>query len=457
MTFRVAKRPETDAGEGSPVPQARGSTFELTDHLTGIANRRRMFEKVEQRLEQLREDPVPFAICLINLDGFKPLNDYFGRRAGDDILCQVSQRLKNALPDGALPARISGDCFAAYLPNVYTDRAAEEVGQLLIDIMSAPFDLGEHSARLTATVGFSFFMYADDKADDLFHRADTAVYHAKKAGRGLCQIFSAAMARDQARQLEIEQALRIAIAKETIEPHFQPIVDLPTGRTLGFEALARWTDSSLGFVSPAEFIPLAEERGLIVPLTRALLSKAAKDARDWPDDVFLSFNLSPAQLIDPSTVNTVVSIISKAKFPAHRLELEITETSMMANPELAAQIIRDLRSIGIRISLDDFGTGQSSLGRLREFQFDKLKIDRAFVSTMLEDGPTGHIVKAILQMCEGLNMKVVAEGIEEEAQAKVLADQGCGAGQGWLYGKAEKAQDALKFVDGTNHPFSLAG
>ncbi|MEM1364551.1 MAG: EAL domain-containing protein [Pseudomonadota bacterium] len=457
MTFRVTNRTDAEKLALHPDEENSGSKFELTDHLTGIANRRRMFQKVEKQLEQLREDPVPFAICLINLDGFKPLNDYFGRRAGDDILCQVAQRLKTALPEGALAARISGDCFAAYLPKIYTDRAAEEMGQLLIDIMSAPFDLGEHSARLTATVGFSFFMNADDTADNLFHRADTAVYHAKKAGRGLCQVFSASMAREQARQLEIEQALRIAIARETIEPYFQPIVDLPTGRTLGFEALARWTDSSLGFVSPAEFIPLAEERGLIVPLTRALLSKAAKDACSWPDDVFLSFNLSPAQLIDPSTVNTVISIISKAGFPADRLELEITETSMMANPEVAAQIIREMRSVGIRISLDDFGTGQSSLGRLREFQFDKLKIDRAFVSTMLDDGPTGHIVKAILQMCEGLQMKVVAEGIEEEAQAKVLANQGCGAGQGWLYGKAEKAEDALKFVNGTNQPFSLAG
>jgi diguanylate cyclase (GGDEF)-like protein len=421
--------------------------FELTDRLTGIGNRRRIVTKTDALLERLRDDPVPFAVCLIDLDGFKPLNDYFGRDAGDQILCQVAQRLKTAVPEGAVAARMQGDRYGVLFPTLYTEKACAEMGDLLVDIMAAPFDLGEHSARLSATVGFSMFSDPHESVDTLFQKAESAVYSVKKEAGGKALVFSQKMQEAIQHKLRMEQALRLAIASDAIEPHYQPIIDLASGKTIGFEALARWTDDELGFVSPADFIPLAEERGLIVPLTKALLGKAAKAACDWPEDVFLSFNLSPAQLIDPQTVATVLKILSKAGLPTERVELEITETSMMANPALAAQIINELRASSIRISLDDFGTGQSSLGRLREFEFDKLKIDRAFVSTMLDDGPTGHIVKAILSMCDGMQIKVVAEGIEEKAQADMLIRQGCEAGQGWLFGKASEAEVAKRFLE----------
>ena len=429
-------------------PQEGG--FEYTDPLTGIANRRRFYEKIESRIEQVWDDPVPFAVCLVDLDGFKPINDYFGRSGGDEILCQVALRLKTCVPHGAIPARIEGDRFAIFYPNLYTERACKETGDLLVEIISAPFDLGERSARLTASVGISLFTETSENADVLVQKAESATYESKKSGRGLCTVYSAKMEEKARYNMQVEQALRLAIADDAVTPFYQPIVDLPTGKTIGFEALARWTDRSLGFVSPGVFIPIAEERGMITQLTQALLKKAAKQARLWPDDVFLSFNLSPAQLIDMNTVNTIVNILSKAILDPRRLEIEITETSMMANPEAAMQIINDLRAIGIRISLDDFGTGQSSLGRLREFQFDKVKIDRAFVSTMLEDRPTEHIVRAILSMCEGMEMKVVAEGIEEKGQANMLIDYGCGGGQGYLYGKALDAQTAIEALQ-TNY------
>jgi EAL domain-containing protein (putative c-di-GMP-specific phosphodiesterase class I) len=244
----------------------------------------------------------------------------------------------------------------------------------------------------------------------------------------------------------VEQALRKAVSAGTVEPHFQPIVDLRTRKTIGFECLARWNDPDLGFVSPAVFIPIAEERGIIGALSQLLLRKATLAARAWPQDLFLSFNLSPSQLVDQSTGRQILSILADTGFDPRRLEIEITETGVMSDPDSAAKIVDDLRAVGIRVSLDDFGTGQSSLGRLREFQFDKLKIDRAFVSAILEDRPSEHIVRAILAMCDGLGMEVVAEGIEAEEQAERLAGFGCQGGQGFYFGRPRDALATIGYL-----------
>jgi EAL domain-containing protein (putative c-di-GMP-specific phosphodiesterase class I) len=218
-------------------------------------------------------------------------------------------------------------------------------------------------------------------------------------------------------------------------------------RILGFEALARWTDRDLGSVAPSVFIPIAEERGIIGPLSKLLLRRAAQAALDWPPHLFLSFNLSPSQLVDQHTANDILSILDRTGLDPRRLEIEITETGLMSDPVSAAKIVGDLKREGIRIALDDFGTGQSSLGRLREFPFDKLKIDRTFISTLLTDAPSEHIVRAILSMCEGLGMIVVAEGIEQEEQARRLLDFGCQGGQGFLFGRPCDAEATLTLLD----------
>ena len=248
------------------------------------------------------------------------------------------------------------------------------------------------------------------------------------------------------RVTRIEQALRRAVSAGEVEPHFQPIVDLKNRRVVGFEALARWTDRDLGFVSPVTFIPIAEERGIIGPLSQLVLRKATEAARNWPQDLFLSFNLSPSQLVDQNTGLHILAILDRTGFDPRRLEIEITETGLMSDPVSAEKIVNDLRRVGIRVSLDDFGTGQSSLGRLREFHFDKLKIDRAFVSSILDDRPSEHIIRAILAMCDGLGMDVVAEGIEEEAQADRLVQFGCAGGQGYLFGKPVDADATLGYL-----------
>jgi predicted signal transduction protein with EAL and GGDEF domain len=277
-------------------------------------------------------------------------------------------------------------------------------------------------------------------------KAETALYHAKRSGRGRVVVYTREMEEAARRTTQIEQALRRAVAAGEVEPHFQPIVDLKSRRIVGFETLARWNDRDLGFVPPDVFIPLAEERGIIGALSQLLLRKATQTARYWPDDLFLSFNLSPSQLVDQNTAENVLAILDRTGFDPRRLEIEITESGLMTDPASAEKILGDFHAVGIRVALDDFGTGQSSLGRLRQFDFDKLKIDRAFVSSILDDKPSEHIIRAILAMCEGLGMEVVAEGIEEEGQAHRLVQFGCAGGQGYLFGRPSNAETTMAYL-----------
>jgi predicted signal transduction protein with EAL and GGDEF domain len=329
---------------------------------------------------------------------------------------------------------------------VFSEEAVSEKARMLIEILSAPYDVGERTARLSASVGCSLFYSGDETTDILINKAETALYHAKRSGRGQVVVYTREMEEAAKRVTRIEQALRRAVSAGEVEPHFQPIVDLNTRRTIGFETLARWTDRDLGSVSPVVFIPIAEERGIIGPMSQLLLRKATEAARSWPKDLFLAFNLSPSQLVDQNTGLHILSILDRTGFDPRRLEIEITETGLMNDPASAEKIVEDLRRVGIRVSLDDFGTGQSSLGRLREFHFDKLKIDRAFVSSILEDRPSEHIIRAILAMCEGLGMDVVAEGIEQEAQADRLIQFGCAGGQGYLFGRPADAAATLGYL-----------
>ncbi len=422
------------------------SDLAYTDPLTGLGNSNRFFAKVERLIADRAEDPAPFAVGIIDLDGFKPINDLFGRRAGDDILQQVAIRLRAAMEAQATVARIGADEFAFLLPMTFSEDAVRERGRMLIEILSAPYDVGERMARLSASVGCSLFHCSEDTTEILLSKAESALYHAKRAERGSVVVYTSEMEEAAKRTTRIEQALRRAVAAGEVGPYFQPIVDIASRTVIGFEALARWHDRDLGSISPAVFVPIAEERGIIGQLSQLLLRKAAEAARTWPDELFLSFNLSPAQLVDQNTGRQILSIVHRVGLDPRRLEIEITETGLMTDPGSAASIMSDLRRVGIQVSLDDFGTGQSSLGRLREFHFDKLKIDRSFVSSLLHDKPSEHIIRAILTMCEGLGMAVVAEGIEQEAQARKLAEMGCGGGQGYLFGRPADATQTLIYL-----------
>lgn len=430
----------------------------LTDPLTGLGNARRFYDKVDRLIADRADDPAPFAIGVLDLDGFKPINDLFGRAAGDEILQQVAMRLRAAVDESSAVTRIGADEFAFLYPMIFSEEAVAGKARMLIEILSAPYDVGHRTARLSASVGCSLFYSAEDTTELLLNKAESALYQAKRAGRGVVVVYTREMEDAAKRVTHIEQALRRAVAAGEVEPHFQPIVDFVTQRTVGFEALARWTDRDLGAISPATFIPIAEERGIIGPLSQLLLRKAAEAACDWPEDIFLSFNLSPSQLVDHNTAKQILKILKQTGLSPRRLQIEITETGLMGDPASARKIVDDLRRNGICVSLDDFGTGQSSLGRLRSFHFDKLKIDRAFVSSILTDRPSEHIIRAILAMCEGLGMDVVAEGIEKNAQAKRLVELGCTGGQGFLFGKpcpAEEALVLLRASDGSASRYRL--
>lgn len=431
-----------------PMPRINenrdGGDLAYTDPLTGLGNNRRFVTKIKRLIADRADDPAPFAIGIIDLDGFKPINDLFGRASGDEILMQVALRLHAAMDRHSTITRIGADEFAFLFPMTFSEAAVSEQARMLIEILSAPYDLGERSARLSASVGCALYYVESESAEDLVRKAETALYHAKRGGRGRVVVYTQEMEDAAKRDTRIEQALRRAVSAEEVEPYFQPIVDLATRRIVGFEALARWTDRDLGFVSPGVFIPIAEERDIIGALSQLLLRKASGAAQSWPDDLFLSFNLSPSQLVDQNTADHILTTLARASFDPHRLEVEITETGMMTDPASAEKIVQDLRAEGVRISLDDFGTGQSSLGRLREFHFDKLKIDQAFVASILSDRASEHIIRAILAMCEGLDIEVVAEGIETEQQAARLVEFGCRGGQGYLFGKPAGAAATMR-------------
>ncbi|MET0747826.1 MAG: EAL domain-containing protein [Rhizobium sp.] len=429
-----------------PVSQTELQAMAYTDPLTGLGNRYRMRDRVRLLAAERASDPAPFTIAIANLDAFKPINDLFGAEAGDEILCQVAHRLKACIPDGATVTRHDGDEFAFVLPLVFERVGGEKFGQMIREVLSAPYDLGDRNVRLSASFGLAIHPFAGDDFDELLKSAETALYRSKRRGRGQITVYSNEIAEEMKRATQLEQALRNAIISDAIDVHFQPIVSLSNAAVVGFEALARWNDPDLGFVSPAVFVPLAEERGFIDALSETLLRKAAESALAWPRELFLSFNLSSAQLMDPGTSSSVLAILARVGFDPHRLELEITETAVMSSAETAHQIIGDLRAAGVRISLDDFGTGQSSLGRLRDFIFDKVKIDRAFVSRINSDRASEHIIKAILAMCEGLDLEVVAEGIEDAGEAAKLKALGCGMGQGYFYGRPVDGAATLRYL-----------
>lgn len=434
---------------GNPWPlvsQNELQAMAYSDPLTGLGNRYRLRDKVRLLANERAADPAPFTICIANLDGFKPINDLFGAEAGDEILCQVAHRLKACIPDGATVTRHDGDEFAFVLPLVFERIGAERLGQMMKDVLSAPYDLGDRNVRLSASFGFSIYPFAGEDFEELLKSAETALYRSKRRGRGQITVYSREIAHEMKRATQVEQALRHAIINDAVDVHFQPIVNIADGSPAGFEALARWNDPDLGFVSPSLFVPLAEERGFIDALSETLLRKAAEAALSWPRELFLSFNLSSAQLMDPGTSRNILSILSRVGLDPRRLELEITETAVMSSADTAQRIITDFRQAGVGISLDDFGTGQSSLGRLRDFTFDKVKIDRAFVSRITSDRASEHIVKAIIAMCDGLELSVVAEGIEQKAEADMLAALGCGMGQGYYYGKPVDGAKTMRYL-----------
>jgi diguanylate cyclase (GGDEF)-like protein len=398
-----------------------------TDSLTSLPNRRAF----DERLREWSASNRRFAVAMIDLDGFKPVNDLHGHMVGDLFLIEAARRLSARVEGAGLLARMGGDEFALLIEAFQTQEDVVGVARRLLDNLVAPFSYGSVASHMSCSCGVAL-RYEGEDARRLLERADMALYEAKAKARGGIVVFSDELERVALRRMIVAHDLRAAIENEEFHVVFQPIVDLRTGALSGFEALARWRHPALGLVPPDVFIPLAEKTGLIAPLSGSLLRLAAAAARGWPSRLMLSFNLSAAQMDQPGTALTILSIIEDCGLPPSRLEIELTETAVLADLATATRTIGGLAAAGIHISLDDFGAGYSSFGQLCDLAMDKVKIDKSFVDRMVAEKRAASIVGAIIAMCEGLNMQCIAEGIETQAQLEALTALGCHKGQGYL-------------------------
>jgi diguanylate cyclase (GGDEF)-like protein len=408
----------------------------LHDSLTDLANRTQLHEHVEHALKRLKRESAAFNILTLDLDHFKDVNDTLGHTAGDELVKQVAARLIFCLRDDELVARIGGDEFAIvqFVRGEQREAASRLAERILKDI-SRPFDLNGHQAIVQTSIGIVLAPADGDTTQQLLKNADLALYRAKADGRNAYRFFDVAMSEEARVRFELEMDLRRSIDRGEFELHYQPLVNVATETVNGVEALVRWRHPSRGLVAPDQFIPLAESTGLIIPLGEWILRQACIDALAWPNDVKVAVNLSPIQFKSGNIVEAVVSALKSTGLAAERLELEVTESVLLQKSESNLRKLHELRELGASVALDDFGTGYSSLSYLRMFPFDKIKIDRSFISGMASRVDCAAIVSAITTLARNLDIMTTAEGVETVEQFELLRLAGCRQAQGFLFGR----------------------
>ncbi|NCJ05957.1 PAS domain S-box protein [Synechococcales cyanobacterium C] len=416
------------------------------DSLTGLPNRLMFLDRLQQAIARVQQHPQrQFAILFLDIDRFKVINDSLGHVTGDQLLVEVAGRLQACLRPQDLVARLGGDEFTILLERVQDLKDATTVADRIQQALRAPFYLDHHEIFTTASIGIALNTDVMAQPAELLRNADTALYQAKENGRACYAFFSTEMHNKAVEQLLIETNLRWAVERNELQVHYQPIYSLQSGKIKGFEALVRWQHPQWGLISPAEFIPVAEETGLIAPIGEWVLWESCRQLRQWQQahpelTLSMNVNLSSKQLAQPHLARYVERVLLQTGLGAESLKLEITESGIMANTELAAVRLQELKALGVALCVDDFGTGYSSLSRLHQFPLDTIKIDRSFVCT-LDDKPENHaIVRAILTLAHSLDMTVVAEGIETAAQLTQLKALGCEYGQGYFFAKPLKAK-----------------
>jgi diguanylate cyclase (GGDEF)-like protein/PAS domain S-box-containing protein len=421
--------------------EARIAYMAHHDALTGLPNRVMFHERLDELLARVRRQGNSIAVLCLDLDHFKGVNDTLGHPIGDELLKAVAQRLKKCLRDSDVVARLGGDEFAIVQSPVGSPTEANILANTLIEVVSRPYEVQGHEFVVGASIGIALAPNDGAAADLLLRNADMALYRAKAEGRGTAHFFEPEMDRRiQARRV-LELDLRKAFANGELELFYQPLISISTNAVSGFEALLRWRHPERGMVPPAEFIPLAEDIGLIVPLGEWVLRQACSEAVRWPGELKVAVNLSPAQFRSRGVVKAVLTALAYSGLPASRLELEITETVLLGETDTNLATLHQLRQIGVRISMDDFGTGYSSLSYLRSFPFDKIKIDRSFVSESSERPDCAAIIRAVAGLGASLGIPTTAEGVETVDQLARVRAEGCTEVQGYLFSPPRPASE----------------
>ena len=468
---RVAGRPIVDAagmvigyrGTATDITdeveaQARASHLALHDALTELPNRVLFSDRLDVALHGNRHGNPSVAVLCLDLDHFKEVNDTLGHSAGDNLLKQVAGRLQACIRQGDTVARLGGDEFAI----IQTGRdqpidAAERLSNRIVEVVKEPFDIDGHILHVGVSIGVALPQNSDDSPERLLKNADIALYRAKQAGRGSCSFFEARMDEELQARKALEHDLRLALLKSELEVHYQPLIDLVSGEVAGVEALMRWRHPTRGLISPADFIPIAEATGLIIAMGEWVLRTACTQAQAWPG-IRIAVNLSPVQFRHRELVETVQDVLMETRLDPERLELEITESVLINDTDAALKILKDLKRIGVKIAMDDFGTGYSSLAYLNCFPFDKIKIDRSFISDLKRDDKSSAIVRSVLSLGTSLEMTTTAEGVETTDQVSFLRQEGCQQVQGYFFGRPMQFEDVTTFIanwgQGASHDHS---
>ena len=414
------------------------------DALTDLPNRTLLRERLEHELKRVKRGERLAVLCL-DLDQFKSINDTLGHPVGDELLKLVAERLRGCTREPDTIARLGGDEFAIIMTQIQEPADAAILSRRIRESVARPYQINDHQIITDISIGISIAPIDGSEPDVLLKNADMALYGAKADGRGTYRFFELEMDARMKERRNLEMDLRKALANEEFELHYQPLVNLKTNKIAAFEALLRWKHPSRGMISPAEFIPIAEETGLIIPLGEWVLNTACEETVNWPDYIKVAVNLSPSQLTNRNLVKAVKNALNNSSMDPRKLQLEITETVLLQNTFATLATLNELRRMGVQIALDDFGTGYSSLSYLRSFPFDKIKIDRSFIKDLTNGAEPLAIVNAVAGLAKCLNMISTAEGVETPQQLEMLQAIGCTEMQGYLFSRALPAKEVGMF------------